>query len=107
MRKCLLLLPTAYNNGQPVEPAKLKNALGRIDNLIGGHTVDGTCEGVYRMEMGQWPMMFASKWWRFAKNQPFPVCGNCDRFAVDFGQESIYFERTRPRLNTSGQSSTT
>ena len=30
MIKCLLLLPTSYNDGQPVEPAKLENCFSRF-----------------------------------------------------------------------------
>ena len=49
MIKCLILLPTNYNDGHAVEPTTLENCLGRLDSLIGGHTVDGTCHGVFRM----------------------------------------------------------
>ena len=80
---------------QPVEPAKLKNALGRIDNLIGGHTVDGTCEGVYRMDDGTMAHDVCVKVVAVCEESALPGLRKlAQEFAVDFGQESIYFERT-------------
>ena len=95
MIKCLILLPTNYNDGQPVEPAKLENCLGRLDSLIGGHTVDGTCEGVYRMADGTYAHDTNLKVWACIEEKEIPglrkLAGD---FAVELGQESIYLEQT-------------
>jgi len=95
MTKCLLLLPTNYNNGQPVESAKLDNCLGRLDSLIGGHTVDGTCEGVYRMAEGSYARAPNRKVWACVEKGQVPALRKLVRvFAVELGQESIYLEQT-------------
>ena len=95
MTKCLLLLPTNYNNGQPVESAKLEHCLVRLDSLIGGHTVDGTCEGVYRMADGTYARDTNLKVWACVEEKEIPALRNLvGVFAVELGQESIYLEHT-------------
>ena len=94
MRKCLLLLPTAYNNGQPVEPAKLKNALGD-DNLIGVIRSTVLAKVSTAWTMGQWPMMFASKWWRFARISPSRFAEIGTNFAVRL-RAGVYLFRETP-----------
>ncbi len=95
MTKCLLLLPTNYNNGQPVESAKLDSCLGRLDSLIGGHTVDGKCEGVYRMADGSYARDTNLKVWACVEKGQVPALRKLVRvFAVELGQESIYLEQT-------------
>lgn len=95
MTKCLMLLPTNYNDGQSVEPAKLQSCLGRLDSLIGGHTVDGTCEGVYRMADGTYAHDTNLKVWACVEEKDIPALRQlAGVFAVELGQESIYLERT-------------
>ncbi len=95
MIKCLLLFPTSYNDGQPVEFTKLENCLGRLDSLIGGHTVDGTCEGVYRMDDGTMAREVCVKVWACVGEDRLPELRKlAGDFAVDLSQESIYFELT-------------
>ena len=95
MIKCLILLPTNYNDGHAVEPATLENCLGRLDSLIGGHTADGTCQGVYRMSDGTFARDTNLKVWACVEERAIPglrrLAGD---FAVELGQESIYFEQT-------------
>jgi len=88
-------LPTNYNDGQPVESAKLENCLSRLDSLIGGHTVDGTCEGVYRMDDGTLAHDTCVKVWAVCEEGQIPTLRKlAGDFAVDLCQESIYFEQT-------------
>ena len=95
MIKCLMLLPTNYNDGSPVESGKLDSCLARLDSLIGGHTVDGLCEGVYRMADGSLARDTNVKIWAVcAEGQISALRALCGDFAVELGQESIYFERT-------------
>lgn len=95
MIKCLILLPTNYNDGHAVEPTTLENCLGRLDSLIGGHTVDGTCHGVFRMADGTFARDTNLKVWACVGEVDIPglrkLAGD---FAVELGQESIYFEQT-------------
>ena len=95
MIKCLLLLPTNYNDGQPVESGKVDSCLDRLDSLIGGHTVDGLCEGVYRMADGSYARDRNLKVWACVDESALPALRRlAGDFAVELGQESIYFEQT-------------
>ena len=47
LRKCILLLPMAYNDGSEVPPEIMAGILRNIDEEFDGHTVDGLCDGVY------------------------------------------------------------
>ncbi len=95
MIKCLLLLPTNYNSGDPVDPAKLESCLARLDSLIGGHTVDGTCQGVFRMADGSYSRDVNLKVWACVEEGNVPALRKlAGDFAIELGQESIYFEQT-------------
>ncbi len=52
LKKCVLLLPTTYNDGSNVAAGVLSSILRSIDETFDGHTVDGYCDGVYRMDDG-------------------------------------------------------
>lgn len=95
MIKCLLLLPTNYNNGQPVESGKMDSCLSRLDSLLGGHTVDGTCQGVFRMSDGSYATDTNLKVWACVESADVPALRKlAGDFAIELGQESIYFEQT-------------
>ena len=49
-KKCIILLPTTYNDGVKVPEKVLNGILKDIDLEFDGHTVDGCVEGVYRMD---------------------------------------------------------
>ena len=51
-KKCVLLLPLAYNDGTLVPPDVMAGILRSMDEAFDGHTVDGLCDGVYRMDDG-------------------------------------------------------
>ncbi len=95
MIKCLILLPTNYNDGQPVEANKLDSCLTRLDATIGGHTVDGTCQGVFRMADGSFARDVNLKVWACVESGDVPTLRKlAGDFAIELGQESIYFEQT-------------
>jgi hypothetical protein len=52
LKKCILLLPTAFNDGKSVPAEMMGGILRSIDEAFDGHTVDGHCDGVYRMDNG-------------------------------------------------------
>ena len=99
MIKCLLLLPTNYNDGSPIDARTLQGCFNRLDTAIGGHTVDGTCEGVYRMDDGSYAKDVCLKVWACVEARDIPrlrqLAGD---FAIELGQESIYFEQTETRV---------
>jgi hypothetical protein len=95
MRKCLILLPTRYNDGAPVESWKMETALDRLDGLIGGHTIDGNCEGVYKMDDGTMARDTCVKVVAVCDDAKLPELREFAQLcAVSFGQESIYLEHT-------------
>ena len=48
LKKCILLLPTTYNDGQEIPAGVINGILRRIDEAFDGHTVDGICDGTYK-----------------------------------------------------------
>ncbi len=95
MQKIIMLLPTTYNDGRAMESEKIGRALSSIDSLIGGHTIDGECKGVYKMENGEYATDICLKIWAVCEDDKIPALQTlAGEFAVDMGQESIYFEQT-------------
>jgi hypothetical protein len=107
-KKCVLLLPTTYNDGQEVPPSVLSGILRSIDEVFDGHTVDGVCEGVYKMDDGAMSSDRSLKVWvavdpeRVDELRAIAAC-----IAGRLKQESLYFEVTeaeiefvRPSLGT-------
>ncbi len=95
LRKCILLLPTSYNDGTEVPPGVLTDILKSIDDVFDGHNVAGTCEGAYRMDNGDlvhdrcllvWVVVDAERVDELRQH--------ARRFASVLKQESLYFEVT-------------
>lgn len=96
LRKCILLLPMAYNDGTEVPPKVMAGILRKIDEVFDGHTVQGTCDGVYRMDNGDlvhdrslmvWIVVDAARVDELRQH--------ARRFARILKQESLYFEVTK------------
>ena len=51
-KKCILLLLTTYNDGTQIPASVLTGAFRSIDEAFDGHTVDGYCDGTYKMDDG-------------------------------------------------------
>jgi len=52
MKKCIILLPTQYNDGSTVPIKEINRIKREIDETFDGHTVAGVVEGTYRMTNG-------------------------------------------------------
>ena len=95
LRKCIILLPTAYNDGTEVPPSEMIGILKSIDEVFDGHTVDGVCEGAYRMDDGTMSHDKALKVWvALDPKRVDELKKLASRFARLLKQESLYFEVT-------------
>lgn len=108
LRKCILLLPTTFNDGKEVPPEVMAGILRNIDEEFDGHTVDGLCDGVYKMDDGSMANDKSLKVWVAVDPDRVEELKNlAARFAGVLRQESLYFEVTeaevefvRPLLET-------
>lgn len=98
-RKCILLLPTKYNDGREVPASVLSGILRSIDEAFDGHTVDGLCDGVYKMDDGSMARDRSLKVW--VAVDPERV-DDVRRLAAGIArllkQESLYFEVTEAEV---------
>ena len=94
-KKCLILLPTKFNDGKDVPPGVFSSVLRSIDETLDCYSVGGLCDGVYTMDDGSkardrlvmvWAVVDpgASRW----------TAGVAARIAGILKQESVYFEVT-------------
>ncbi len=99
LRKCILLLPTTYNDETEVPPKVMASILRNIDEEFDGHTVDGLCDGVYKMADGSMVNDKSLKVW--VAVDPDRV-GELRKLAAGFArvlkQESLYFEITEAEV---------
>jgi len=94
-KKCLLLLPSSYNDGTEVPPAVVADILKRIDEAFDGHTVDGYCEGTFRMSNGAMARDKSLKVWVLVETDRVDELRNLARlFARVLKQEKLWFEVT-------------
>lgn len=95
LRKCILLLPTTYNDGTEVPPAILTGICRDIDETFDGHTVVGTCKGAYRMDSGDFADDTSLMIWVVVDADRLEeLRQHARRFAGVLRQESLYFEVT-------------
>ena len=95
LRKCVLLLPTTYNDGEAVPPAVLTGILKEIDQAFDGHSVAGTCEGSYRMSSGELVQDTSLIVWVVVDaDRVDELRQHARRIARALRQESLYFEVT-------------
>lgn len=108
LRKCILLLPMTYNDGTDVPSEVMAGILRNIDEEFDGHTVDGLCDGVYKMDDGTMVNDKSLKVWvAVDPDRVEELKKLAARFAGVLKQESLYFEVTeaevefvRPLLKT-------
>ncbi len=99
LRKCVLLLPMAYNDGTEVPPDVLAGILRSIDEAFDGHTVDGMCHGVYKMADGSMTNDKSLKVWVAVDPKRVDELKKlAARFAGVLRQESLYFEVTKAEV---------
>jgi len=99
LKKWILLLPTTYNAGEDVPAAVLSRILKDIDQAFDGHTVDGVCEGNYKMDDGSMASDRSLKVWvAVDPTRVDEVRKLAARFAGVLKQESLYFEVTEAEV---------
>ena len=99
LKKCILLLPVAYNDGTNVSPDVLAGILKSIDVAFDGHTVDGICDGVYKMDDGSMANDKSLKVWVAVDPKRVDELRKLvARFAGVLRQESLYFEVTEAEV---------
>jgi predicted RNA methylase len=103
MRKCIILLPLAYNDGGEVPIRVISRILRDIDEEFDGHTIAGTAEGAYRMSDGSMAADTTLVVWVACDPERIAVLRRmASRFARILKQESIYFEITDSRVEFVG-----
>ena len=108
LKKCILLLPTTYNDGQEVPAGIISGILRRIDEAFDGHTVDGLCDGTYRMDDGSMASDRLLKVWvAVDPNRVEELRGHAARIAGQLKQERLYFEVTEAEVDLVRPSSDT
>ena len=95
LRKCILFLPTTYNDGTGVPPEVLTGIRRDIDETFDGHTFAGTCEGAYRMRSGDFAHDVSLEIWVVVNaDRVEELRQHARRFAGVLRQETLYFEVT-------------
>jgi len=98
-KKCVILLPTTYNDGAPVASAIVQGILKEIDSAFDGHTIDGYVDGTYRLDNGTMASDRSIKIW--VAVDPARVTelrALAAKIASVLKQESIYFEVTQAEV---------
>jgi len=99
LKKCILLLPTKYNDGQDIPADVLADVLRDIDEAFDGHTVDGICDGAYRMDDGSIARDRLLKVWVAVQpDRVDELRSLAGKFARKLRQESLYFEVTEAQV---------
>jgi hypothetical protein len=94
-RKCILLLPLAFNDGVEVPPTTLAGILRDIEETFDGYNVAGTCDGSYRMDNGELVHDKSLMVWVVVDAERVDeLRQQARRIAGILKQESLYFEVT-------------
>jgi len=103
MKKCIILLPTQYNDGNEVATNVINGILREIDEVFDGHTIAGKVEGTYRMSDGNMITDPSLEVWVAVEPDKIDVLkGMASRFARTLKQETIYFEVTDSEIEFIG-----
>jgi hypothetical protein len=95
LKKCIILLPTSYNDGTLVPTAIVRDILKEIDREFDGHSVDGYVDGTYRMDDGSMASDRSLKIWIAVREDGVEHLKKLARkMARTLKQESIWFEVT-------------
>jgi hypothetical protein len=93
--KCIILIPTSYNDGTPVPASVITGIRRTLDEAFDGHNADGVCDGSYRMSDGHFAQDRSLKIWvALLPDRVDELRKMAARFARMLKQESIYFEVT-------------
>ena len=103
MRKCIILLPVAYNDGKKVPGGEITRILREIDEEFDGHTIAGKVDGTYRMEDGHMVKDTSIQVWIAIDPRKEDILKKmAGRFARRLKQETIYFEITTSEVEFIG-----
>ena len=92
-RKCVILLPLAYNDGSPVPMAVLTDIQDQLYAQFGGFTVAGRVTGAYRMADGTRASDESLEIWVAVPAERIRALRRqVATFARQLRQESLYFE---------------
>ena len=95
LKKCILLLPTEYNDGMKVPPEVLSGILREIDVAFDGHTHGGIVHGTYKMDDGNFVSDNSLMVWVLVSEDKVDFLKEkAAGFAAVLKQESLYFELT-------------
>jgi hypothetical protein len=95
LRKCIILLPIAYNDGTEVPPAVLLGLLKEIDEAFDGHHVAGVGDGAYKMADGTIVSDKTLDVWVVVDDRRVDELREfAAKCAAILKQESVYFEVT-------------
>ncbi len=93
MKKCIILLPTQYNDGNEVPANIISGILKEIDKKFDGHHIAGIGHGTYRMANGSMATDTTLDVWVAVDPDNIDVLKKmASRFARMLKQEKIYFE---------------
>lgn len=93
MKRCIMLLPTFYNDGREVPLAVMDDILDQIYEGFGGYTVAGLGYGPYRMKGGRKARDLSLEIWvAVDASRVEELKKLAAKFARILGQEAIYFE---------------
>jgi hypothetical protein len=98
-KKCIILLPTAYNDGSPIPSDVLRDIYKDIDREFDGHSIVGHVDGTYKMDDGS--MVSDKSIMVLVVVKPDRVDDLkvlAARTARVLKQESIYFEVTQAEV---------
>ena len=102
-KKCIILLPTYYNDGKGVPTRVLTGIRREIDEAFDGHTIAGTVEGTYRMADGSIATDESWEIWVAVEAERVDMLRKLtSRFARILKQETIYFEVTNSEVEFIG-----
>lgn len=97
--KCIIRVPTQYNDGTPVPESVIVGIKRKIDEAFDGHTIAGVGEGAYRMADGT--MQYEPTleiWVAVAPDRIDELREFARKLARTLKQESIWFEVTNSQV---------
>ena len=91
--KCVILVPTQYNDGTPVPERVIVGIKREIDEAFDGHRIAGVGKGAYRMADGSMAYEPTLEIWVAVRpDQIDQVRDLARKLARKLKQESIWFE---------------
>ena len=92
-KRCILLIPIAFNDGTEVPGALIMSILREIDERFDGHYVAGTGRGTYRMSNGTMAEDDCLQVWVAVEEGSVGILEKMTKsFARRLKQETMYFE---------------